>query len=450
MTDYTKKTFFRLGKLLHFAVTILLFFVCCKHSIIKSSSLHLETLVFIYAATMLFAFRSYSAYNVGSFRIPMLVYSQCLANIIGAGLVYTLLVINQLSFLNPVPLLLLVLTQFIWNTIWNTVCNTLYFRVYQPKNTILIYRNSVDRSRLLELFEHKRKFNVVKEIENPADDIHALIDELSDIDAVFVAGINATLRNGILKHCVEENIRCYIMPHVGDVIMMGAKQVDLFSVPVFRVMRAEANIEYLIIKRSIDIICSLLGIIVLSPFMLLTAAAVKLYDGGPCLYKQIRLTQNGRKFEILKLRSMSVNAEKDGVARLASTNDSRITPVGKVIRACRLDELPQLFNILRGDMSIVGPRPERPEIAKQYEETMPAFSLRLQVKAGLTGFAQVYGKYNTDPYDKLRMDLMYINQMSFLQDIKLIFATVKVLFMKESTSGIAEGQTTAAIPVERK
>ena len=140
---------------------------------------------------------------------------------------------------------------------------------------------------------------------------------------------------------------------------------------------------------------------------------------------------------------MKVDAEKDGVARLASENDDRITPIGKFIRAVRLDELPQLINILCGDMSIVGPRPERPEIAEQYEKEMPAFSLRLQVKAGLTGFAQVYGKYNSTPYDKLQMDLMYVNKMSITEDLRLMFATLRILFIPESTEGIADGQTTA-------
>lgn len=144
-----------------------------------------------------------------------------------------------------------------------------------------------------------------------------------------------------------------------------------------------------------------------------------------------------------KLRSMIVDAEKGG-ARLAGEHDDRITPVGRIIRAIRFDELPQLFNILRGDMSIVGPRPERPEIAEQYRQELPAFDLRLQVKAGLTGYAQIYGRYNTEPQDKLKMDLMYINHASLAEDIKLIFATVRVLFMRESTSGVAEGQTTAS------
>ena len=178
--------------------------------------------------------------------------------------------------------------------------------------------------------------------------------------------------------------------------------------------------------------------------MAAVAIAIKLTDHGPIFYRQCRLTKDGKKFDVLKFRSMRVDAEKDGVARLSSgEHDDRITPVGHFIRKCRLDELPQLINILKGDMSLVGPRPERPEIAAQYEEELPEFDLRLQAKAGLTGYAQVYGKYNTTPYDKLQMDLMYISNPSIIEDIKIMFATVKILFMPESTEGISEGQTTA-------
>ena len=201
--------------------------------------------------------------------------------------------------------------------------------------------------------------------------------------------------------------------------------------------------EYLVIKRVFDILISGLGLIILSPVMLICAIAIKT-DGGQVLYRQTRLTKDGRKFQVLKFRSMRVDAEKDGTARLSTGNkDERITPVGKYIRAVRLDELPQLINILRGDMSVVGPRPERPEIAGEYEKEMPEFALRLQVKAGLTGLAQVYGKYNTTPYDKLNMDLMYIAHPGLMEDLRICFATVKILFMPESTEGVAAGQTTA-------
>lgn len=193
----------------------------------------------------------------------------------------------------------------------------------------------------------------------------------------------------------------------------------------------------------IDLVCSLLLLVIASPFMLVTAIAIKLYDGGPVLYKQIRCTRDRKEFYILKFRSMRVDAEKDGVARLASKNDSRITPVGKFIRATRIDELPQLFNILKGEMSFIGPRPERPEIIDQYMEEMPEFAFRMKVKAGLAGYAQVYGKYNTTPYDKLKLDLTYIEQYSVWLDIKLMLLTLKILIKPESTEGVDSSQTTA-------
>jgi lipopolysaccharide/colanic/teichoic acid biosynthesis glycosyltransferase len=177
--------------------------------------------------------------------------------------------------------------------------------------------------------------------------------------------------------------------------------------------------------------------------MLVTAIAIKLYDGGPVLYKQIRCTVNQREFKIMKFRSMRVDAEKDGIARLASKNDSRITPIGKFIRKCRIDELPQLFNILVGDMSFIGPRPERPEIIEQYMEIMPEFAYRMKVKAGLAGFAQVYGKYNTSPYDKLKLDLTYIEKYSIWLDLKLMLLTLKVLLWPDSTEGVESEQITA-------
>ena len=185
--------------------------------------------------------------------------------------------------------------------------------------------------------------------------------------------------------------------------------------------------------------------------MMITAVAIKMNDGGPVFYRQKRLTKNGKEFFILKFRSMGLDAEKDGIARLSTgIQDNRITSIGRIIRKVRIDELPQLFNILQGHMSIVGPRPERPEIASQYEKELPEFSLRLQAKAGLTGYAQVYGKYNTSPYDKLQMDLMYIANPSLLEDLRIIFITIKILFIPESTEGIEEGTSTAMKKIEKE
>ena len=267
---------------------------------------------------------------------------------------------------------------------------------------------------------------------------------LDEVETVFLSGIHSHDRNIILKYCVAKGINVYVIPRVGDVIMSGARKMHMFHLPMLRVGRYNPNPEFLFIKRLFDIILSLIAIIILSPIMIVVAFLIKVTDKGPVLYKQCRLTKNGKQFMVLKFRSMRVDAEKDGVARLSSGDkDDRITPIGKFIRKVRFDELPQLFNILFGDMSIVGPRPERPEIAAQYEKELPEFNLRLQAKAGLTGYAQVYGKYNTTPYDKLQMDLMYIASPSIIEDIKIMLATVKILFMPESTEGIAEGATTA-------
>ena len=251
-------------------------------------------------------------------------------------------------------------------------------------------------------------------------------------------------RNVLLKYCYSHSIRVYMMPKIPDVLVKGSEQLHLFDTPILLTREYALSVEQRIAKRFIDVVCSLILIVVTSPIMLITAVVIKLYDKGPVLYKQVRCTKDAKEFYILKFRSMRVDAEKDGVARLSTGDkDDRITKVGHIIRACRLDELPQLLNILKGDLSIVGPRPERPEIAAQYCEEMPEFALRLQAKAGLTGYAQVYGKYNTTPYDKLQMDLMYIAHPSLVEDLKIMLAKVKILFMPESTEGVAEGATTA-------
>ena len=176
--------------------------------------------------------------------------------------------------------------------------------------------------------------------------------------------------------------------------------------------------------------------------MLLIALCIKMQDGGTVIYKQKRLTKDGKEFDIYKFRSMRMDSEQSG-ARLAQKGDRRVTPIGTIIRNLHFDELPQLFNILKGDMSLVGPRPERPEIAEQYKKQVPEFEFRLKVKAGLTGYAQVYGKYNTTPEDKLKLDLFYIEHYTIWMDMKLLLLTFKILFQKENTEGIENGQVTA-------
>ena len=289
----------------------------------------------------------------------------------------------------------------------------------------------------------KDKYDIVKSM-NISEGIEKIYEEcLGNYDGVIIWDVPSQYRNGLVKYCYGRNIRIYVMPKITDVLLKGSTQLHLFDTPVLLLREYAIKVEQRAIKRVIDIVLSLLLIILSSPVMLITAIAIKLYDGGPVLYKQVRCTQNRREFKIMKFRSMRVDAEKDGVARLASKNDSRITPIGKFIRKCRIDELPQLFNILVGDMAFIGPRPERPEIIAQYLEKMPEFAFRMKVKAGLAGYAQVYGKYNTTPYDKLKLDLTYIENYSVWLDIKLMLLTVKILFTPDSTEGVDDNQITA-------
>ena len=386
---------------------------------------------------------TYNSYTLGYFRIRQLAFSQSLSDFFSTVIVYIAVSVAWFKIYSPMVFFPMLILMGAWNCAWSLYANTYYYIQVQRYRTVVIYRNQNDLRRFGDItgkpVEHL--FKVEKFIQYDGPDYFALEEQIRGYDAIFVAGVNATLMNGLCKYCADNDIRGFFLPHIGDVIMCGAEHIKSFTTPVLSVRRANKSLEYLIVKRGFDILASSLAIVVLSPLFLLTMILIKAYDRGPVFYKQVRLTQDGREFKIIKFRSMRVDAEKDGVARLSTGDrDPRITPVGRFIRACRLDELPQLINILKGDMSIVGPRPERPEIAREYEKYLPEFRLRLQVKAGLTGYAQVYGKYSTNPYEKLEFDLLYINQMNALTDLELMFNTVRILFSKESTEG-AESET---------
>ena len=386
--------------------------------------------------------RIYNAFLVSVNRISEMVYSQVLAAMATDGISYLVIALLVKGFPNLIPGIMAIGGQILLSFIWCYLSHQWYFRCFPPQKTMIIYDVREGLENLIDQYEMERKFEI-KEILQVQIVLENL-KKLNNIETVFLSGIHSHERNIILKYCIEHNIQVYVIPRVGDVLMSGAEQVHLFHLPMLHTGRYNPNPEYLFLKRLADLLIAGSATILLSPIMIITAISIKIYDRGPVFYKQIRLTKDGKEFGVLKFRSMKVDAEKDGVARLSSgENDPRITPVGRIIRKCRIDELPQLLNIIKGDMAIVGPRPERPSIAAEYEKNMPEFHLRLQAKAGLTGYAQVYGKYNTTPYDKLLMDLMYISHPSLLDDLFIMFATVKILFMPESTEGVEEGQITA-------
>lgn len=446
---YIKKLLINCTNLVYVLTMTVLFVLCWNNFYIDSFNAQLASdrsimVCLAYVIILVLLGKIYGAFEVGNPKLPGLIYSQGLSNAVGAVIIYLFSSLGYRDFLNPLPLIVLTAVQILVSAGISLIFNTMYFKAFKPKKTAVIYREKSDLLKIEELKLYKKNFSVEKYIENPSDnDIKRLKKELEDCEAVFVLGVSFNLRSALSKYCIDKNIKGYFSSEVNDIIMSGAKHMKMFSVPIVRVQRVTLSPEFLFAKRLFDIIVSLTSIIVTGSVMLLVALIIKLSDGGPVLYKQTRLTKDGKLFSMVKFRSMRVDAEKDGVARLAKEHDDRITPFGRFIRACRLDELPQLFNILTGDMTIVGPRPERPEIAAQYLKEMPEFDMRLQVKAGLTGYAQIYGRYNTEPYDKLQMDLMYINHISAFEDLKLMFATIKVLLMKSSTEGVADGQITA-------
>lgn len=400
------------------------------------STIRWSGIILMFVVLYAFFGRTYDAFLVSLKRIFENFYSQALAIFFADGFMFLVLWLMSNAFPNILPALATLACQLALSLAWCVLTHKWYFAHYGGQKTGVVYDVRRGVEDLFGRYGMDKKFDV-----RFSCTVEACLDAgmgmLNDLDAVFLCGVHSHERNIILKHCVANGIAVYIIPRVGDVIMSGAKKIHMFHLPILRVDRYNPQPEYLVAKRAFDIVVSLLFLILFSPVMLATAVAIKLCDGGPVFYRQTRLTRNGRTFRIVKFRSMVVSAEDDGVARLSSgERDPRITPVGRVIRAARIDEMPQLFNVLAGSMSLVGPRPERPEIAAQYEKEMPEFALRLQAKAGLTGYAQVYGKYNTTPYDKLQMDLMYISRPNFVEDLKIIFATFMVLFSRESTEGV--------------
>lgn len=389
----------------------------------------------LYSAVFLSYGRIYDAFALAYSRISEIVYSQTLAAFISDVILYIVIWLIQRNVPNVLPVLGLFLVQIVIASLWSYAAHHWYYNRYSAMKTIVVYEEEEMVTDMLADSGMDVKFNVVQTI--PLDECLRDMASLRCAEVVFLLRVNSNDRNEILKYCMLNGINIVVSPVLGDVMMSSSTYLNVFRKPVYFMTRQTPKPEYAIIKRIFDIVSASLMLGVASPIFLVTAIAIKLCDRGPVFYKQTRLTKGGRRFEILKFRSMVVDAERYSGARLSTGDiDDRVTPVGRVIRKVRIDELPQLINIIKGDMSVVGPRPERPEIAADYQRELPEFELRLQVKAGLTGLAQVLGKYNTTPYDKLIYDLIYISQPSFLKDLRIIFQTIKILFLPESTEGV--------------
>lgn len=393
----------------------------------------------IYALLVTVLFFGMDGYKFGYLRNGDVLVSQIIALVIANFITYWQLSLIANGVINPAPMVLLTLAGIVVALVCTLVYSFVYHRLYVPKKMVMVMGR--DDSVMLKFKMETRpdKYRVVKLI-TVDEGLESICRQIVDYDAVIINDVPAQIRNDILKFCYRNKIRTYLTPKVTDIVVRGAESINLFDTPLLLVKGTGLTSVQRLVKRTMDLALCLLAMIPAAPIMLLVALAIKLEDGGPVFYKQARMSLDGKVFDILKFRSMIVDAEKEGYSIPATGHDPRITKVGRFTRATRIDELPQLLNIIKGDMSIVGPRPERVEHMIKYGQEVPEFDFRTKVKGGLTGYAQIYGKYNTSPYDKIRLDMMYIENYSLMLDVKLILLTLRIMLSKESTEGFEKQQ----------
>lgn len=402
--------------------------------------INIATLFTLYNLVYYVFAKLYSAYRFKNYKVSDMVFCQFLAYGFTNVVTYLEGCIYFRKVIDIFPFILIYIFQLLLSTLFALFFHKIY-SFYQIETKIAIIHGDCDPHTYVERLNKIYKQRVVQVI-SENEEIETICKSVESCNVIYLIDVSEKVRRLLLLIYQNSSKKIYLSRDIEELMIMGYDVSHDFDTPFICSPEENAVWYYPVLKRFFDVIFSVIGIIVLSPVIIIISICIKVNDGGPIFYRQKRLTIRHREFMICKFRSMKVNAEADGIARLSCVNDNRITAIGGFIRKTRLDELPQLFNILKGDMSFVGPRPERPEIEQKYMKECPEFSMRLKVKAGLTGYAQIYGKYNTTFYDKLRFDLIYINKRSLILDLKIIFLTFKILFLKESTEGITKEQMT--------
>lgn len=401
-----------------------------KHPYFGKGQLFLSV---VYFAVMFVTILILGAFRIDELRKSEIIFYDVIAILFTNAIAYVQICLIEAKLANLLGMIYIIICQVLVLVIWTYVSSSIVHKLNPAEKMLIIYGSHLATEIVYKMSKLEERF-VVTESANVDEGYDALVQRIDRYESVIICDVPARLRNDLLKYCYQQNKRIYVVPKISDIVIRSASDLTYFDSPIVRCTSDGLTIEQRAMKRTFDVVASLLALIVLSPLFLIIAIAIKLDDGGPVFYKQKRCTKDLKPFDILKFRSMVVDAEKDG-PQPAVNNDARITSVGKVIRALRLDELPQIINILKGDMSVVGPRPERIEHVEKYSQEIPEFVCRYKVKGGLTGYAQVYGKYNTSAYNKLKMDLIYIQNYSMALDFKLILMTVQILFKKDSTEG---------------
>lgn len=440
--------------LLYFSL-MMTFIVVMGHKNIGLTRLSrtLGTAVLTFVVVGLLFLSVYGAFEVGRKKSKPIIYSLSLAVICTDIITYLQVMImrantNVREFqIRGLELLLLTMAiQILLITVFAYAGNSLFFLIHDPEKCCVI--TSCQKS-LDEIAYAIQRFKKQYRIESVLDYRSRRIEEkIKEADTVFIYDIPAEERIYIMRLCYRYKVNVYYNPYVEDIMEVNAKHYVLDDRYLFNKNIKTLTMEQRITKRLMDIFLSLIIGVLSSPLWIGGAVAVKLYDGGPVLFRQERATIHGRRFQVYKLRTMKQNVDNYS----AKKNDDRITGPGKFLRRTRIDELPQLLNVLKGDMTFVGPRPEMIKNVKNYTEELPEFRYRLRVKAGLTGYAQIAGKYNTTPRDKLIMDMMYIEQFSILRDIQLILQTVIVLLKSDSTEEFGKRKKSGCvfIPADRE
>ena len=388
-------------------------------------------LLALYIALFCIFSHLYGAYRIGNQRLNMVIYSNWLSMLMTHIVIFPVLFLIGRGALPSIPILALTAFDAGIILVWAHLANKAYFKIFPPKKVVCFYEGKYPVLLVKKLKERKEKFNLIGAY---SFDKHSDVEAITEgAQALIFYHLSEEKSAKLMKFCIMKRLRYYLFPTIGDILLKTSETMFLFDTPLFLARNEGLTLHQRFCKRLFDIIFAALMIVALSPIMLITAVLVRT-DGGPIIYKQKRCTENGREFEIIKFRSMVINAENTGPT-LASTNDPRITKVGRYIRKFRIDELPQLFNVLNGDMSLVGPRPERPEFVRQYSKGIPEFVCRMSVKSGITGYAQVMGRYDTSPEDKLKLDLMYIQSYSILFDIKILLMTIKIVLFDSTRNG---------------
>lgn len=390
-------------------------------------------LIAMYCLLIAIFFKAYGGFKLGYLKKTDMLFSQAISMVCVNTVMYFLISLIGRHLLNAKYIVLLTLIDFAFMSLWNYFTGKLYFMMYPPRRLIILYGSRQAAALVMKMSQRVDKYMICESL-SINESHERIIEQIMKYEGVIICDIPAEQRNDYLKFCFDHSIRAYIAPKISDIIIRGADDIRLFDTPLLLCRNYGLDFEQRLVKRLFDIVFSIIAIIPALPFMIISAVAIKINDGGPILYKQKRLTIDGKEFYVYKFRSMIVDAEKDHKPMLATESDDRITTVGKWLRKFRIDEFPQLLNILKGDMSVVGPRPERPELTEEYKAKMPEFEFRLKVKAGLTGYAQVTGVYDTTPYDKLKMDLMYIENYSIILDIQIIMMTLRTMFLPGKTN----------------